>query len=47
LQFNIGTDGWTDTDNKCNLPAEFEATTVYENKVFRKSGPTKYEVFEK
>jgi len=35
------------TDNKCNLPAEFEATTVYQNKVSRKSVPTKYDVFEK
>jgi hypothetical protein len=35
------------TDNKCNLPAKFQAKTVYENKVFRKSGPTTYDVFEK
>jgi len=35
------------TDNKCNLPAEFQATTVYENKVFKISGPTKYDIFEK
>jgi hypothetical protein len=35
------------TDNKCNLPAEFQATTVYENKVFRISGATKYDIFEK
>jgi hypothetical protein len=42
-------DRWMErqTDNNCNLPAQFKATTWYGNKVFRISGPTKYDIFGK